>query len=238
MQAAQQQANIELTNAQADLARADADKKRGADTAKTEAETLNITQDIKNKQAAEKLTHIQGEIQELEYLLKGETFQQQKEMIGRELEKLIRTNKVLEGQGKITGVEADNAEEKGRLQLANIALDNILKESQNENVKSNTVKIKEEAAVVFKDYLTRAKNANTNELDVLYRQMESELKRRLQDKGLNQQQEENEWNRLMDIVSTILNVRPRTTISSTSHDSYDDGKGTRTGGSTTINTTR
>ena len=92
MQAAQQQANIELTNAQADLARADADKKRGVDTAKTEAETLNITQDIKNKQAVEKLTQIQGEIQELEYLLKGETFQQQKEMIGRELEKLIRTN--------------------------------------------------------------------------------------------------------------------------------------------------
>ena len=125
-----------------------------------EAETINITQDIKNKQAVEKLTQVQGEIQELEYMLKGETYQQQKDMIGRELEKLIRTNKVLEGQGKITDVEAANAEERGRLQLANIALDNVLKESQNANVKSNTVKIKEEAAVIFKDYLIRAKNAN------------------------------------------------------------------------------
>ena len=68
--------------------------------------------------------------------------------------------------------------------------------------------------------------------------MESELKRRLSEKGLELAQEKQTWNEIIDVISLVLGRAPRTTETQTSYDNYNDGDGTTTGGSRTRTTTR
>ena len=83
-----------------------------------------------------------------------------------------------------------------------MVLENILKKSQNENVKANTAKIKEETSIIFKDYLVRAKNANTNERNQLMQQAIENAKLKLQELGLDLQEQK----MYMDGILKALNI--------------------------------
>ena len=89
-----------------------------------------------------------------------------------------------EQAGLITKEEANNAKEYWKLKINGMVLDNVLKKSQNQNIKANTAKIKEETSIIFKDYLVRAKNANTNEKKQLMQEGIEKAKIKLQEKEL------------------------------------------------------
>lgn len=187
-QMAQIASQTKLNNAQAEKIETETKKIGGVDTQKTSTEIESLTQGIQNQKAVAELTRTQNDIAGLEYELRGATIEKAKELVNQEVIKLEKTNYILEKQGLITKTEAENVVEKTKLQLVGMQLDNILKQSQNENIKANTEKIKEETSVIFRDYLLRVRNTDVNEKRQLTEQTSQELGRILQEKGLNQAQ--------------------------------------------------
>jgi hypothetical protein len=68
------QAQIKVAESQANKNNVEAEKIGGVDTKKTESEVASLTQGIENAKAQQKLTEIQGDIQNLELEIKDNTF--------------------------------------------------------------------------------------------------------------------------------------------------------------------
>ena len=181
-------AGVELKKAQARNLNVDSDNKEGVEREKTYTEIDNLKQGIQNQKAQEALTRTQNDIAGLEWELRSATIDKAKELVNQQVLKVQKENYILEKQGEITKVEADNIETKTKLQLSGMYLNNILTNSQNENVRANTAKTREEANVIFKDYLLRSRNTDTNQRRMLNDQTAQQLGRMLQEKGLNQQE--------------------------------------------------
>jgi hypothetical protein len=191
---------IKVNEAQAKKLEADAERTSGSGKM-GEIDYQNIAQGINNSKAVESLTKTQNDIAGLEWELKGATIDKQKELVNQMLLKVEKENYILEKQGQITKVEADNVLEKTKLQIVGMQIDNMIGRSQNENIKANTEKIKEETNVIFRDYLTRAKNANTSEREMLNRQTEQELNRIMETEKIDIQDRQKMTDQILDILT-------------------------------------
>lgn len=160
-------ANIDLAKAQTEKLKAEATKIGGVDT------TL-IQEGIKGAKLAN--------------MFNDHNMNTALNMASQEYENEVAKNRILINEGKITGAEAENRDNGLKASIANTLADTILKKSTNEQVKANTEKIKEETSIIFKDYLTRAKNADTNQKAQMYQDYRAEMQQKLQERGLDQQE--------------------------------------------------
>ena len=178
------QKQIELIDAQTDKTKAEAENLRGVDRENKATQTLDLLQGIKNKEAQEELTKMETNLKGLEFEFNFATYEERQELLYNQMKQVEKQNYILDSQGKISKEEAENIKQTVQLRLEGTILDNILKSSTNEQVKANTIKIKEETSVIYKDYLLRLRNTNINEKNNLLQDYRREVEQKLQQHGL------------------------------------------------------
>lgn len=206
LQAQKLKSEIKVNEASANKLNAEATKTGGVDTEKGYKEIENLSQGIQNQKAQEKLTDLETSLKGVEYDVKNATINDSIGIVRNELNKGLREIYILEQQGIINNAEANISKEKWALQLNNLSADTILKKSQNQNVIENTAKTKEETSILFKDYLIRSKNANTQEKSQLLQDYRAEMQQKLQESGLEQQETKMYLDATLSVFSSLLGV--------------------------------
>ena len=200
--AMQTQADIELKKAQARNLNVDSDNKESVGRDSIVADTDYKKALTATEEGKQILQNIEYKQKSLEYDFNVENFDNAIQQAKNETKLQEKEIYIKENQGKITKEEANASRTYWTLNLNGMALDNILKKSQNELIKANTAKIKEETSIIFKDYLARAKNASTNERNQLMTQAIEQAKLKLQEQGLNLQEQK----MYMDGMLKALNI--------------------------------
>lgn len=152
------ESQIEVNKAQADLLRADAEKKRGIDTELGKTQIASLTQGINNQKAEEQLTYIMQDVHKLGMNEARERIK----ALG--IENNINSS-VIDEKIKIVQNEAVKG-----------VLENVLLKSQNENVKQMTEESKARINKMTEDIAQGWENLSIQEKQTKLKEFESNLK--------------------------------------------------------------
>ena len=139
LQLRSQEAQINLMNAQAEKAKAEAKKTGGVDTKLGETKIESLTQGIKNQKAVELLTKTEQRLKEAEATIKEETIEEQIATIGIEMQ---LANKAFSVATRNDWIDENTKFEKIKLvknQLTQGILENALIKSKTASTRQNWI---------------------------------------------------------------------------------------------------
>lgn len=169
-----------------------------ADTSKKETETKEV--EARTPTHAKGIEKTDAEIQEIASRI-GVNAEQVKKLIAEVGLTHAQTSKAY-AEINLTNAQRDRIKTLTPLEADNLKTNADLNKALTKQSEEQAKKIKEETSIVFKDYLARAKQANTAELGQMTSQLERDLKEKLTQMGLDQQQAEMYWN----IVTSALGL--------------------------------
>lgn len=199
-----QQAQIELAQAQADKARAEAEKTRGVDTDETQARIQNLSQDIQNKQAQQKMTIVQTKLAELDKAFNQATYEDRMDYIKQQARQMtgLATQALTEGN-----LATDARQTKLQIiktQLVQKTLENLLITAQTKREWQDIAESKSKVALNQKLLYQMSE-----ELTLKYRNMSNEERKTwLQDlqikNGIDEKEMPNLINKVIETLDAII----------------------------------
>ena len=186
LQAMQQEASIDLMNAQADNLRADAENKRGIDREEAVSRIKLNTQGVENGKAKEALDRVNTEIQNLEERKLSGTINEQMNEIAWRAEKMMHDAKIAGSEDYVAYKSRDNNVKIIQETAIGKVLENALTAQSTDESKARVKKMAEDITVSYMNAYTNKRNASTQELQQMNsdwrKKLETDLKKELGDK--------------------------------------------------------
>lgn len=202
MQMANLQAQTEVAKAQANKLNVEADKLKGADTDLTTMQTQSLAQGIQNQKAQAKLTEMQTSLTGIEYDLKNASLEDSINIIKNEKLKGDKQIYIMEKQGEILNEEAKNKAKEWELKLTGLGLENGLTKAKTNLTEEQIKEVTQNVINSIRNTNANVRNSITNEQNANTLQWESGVRKELQSKGIQIQEE----NQVIEIMKSFLGI--------------------------------
>jgi hypothetical protein len=213
MQAELLGSQAKLNEAEADKAKALADKTRGVDTKLGETQIGSLTQGIENQKAQQKLTEMETDLKGIEYDLKEATFDDSIQIVNNEKNKGLKQIYILEKEGLIKNEEAKVKAKELTLKLAGMELDNAFTKMNTKLTEEKIAQVKQDVINSIDTTWATKKNAYTNEQHLWNEQDKVTLQRKLGEAGLDLTEQGQILNFVGSLFgATAMGSRPGATI--------------------------
>lgn len=202
LQMANMQANTEVAKAQANKLNVEADKLKGVDTDYTKTQTESLAQGITNQKAQTKLTEMQTNLAGIEYDLKNASIEDSINIIRNEKIKGDKQIYMMEKQGEILNEEAKNKAKEWDLKLTGMGLENTLTNAKIGLTTEQAKEVTQNVINSIRNTDTNVRNSITNQQNANTMQWESGVRKELQTKGIQIQEE----NQIIEIMKSFLGM--------------------------------